>query len=368
MSTQNFFERGQGLTVREIAALTGAQPHRAADLDRRITGIAALDLATPDDLAFLDGAKFVAQAPMTAAGACLTTDRHAGAIPARTSILCTREPYVAFVETARALFPDALQPSSLFEIKGAHSSAVIHPTARLENAVTIDPGAVIGPRAEIGSETVVGPGVVIGPGVRIGRNCSIGAKSTVVHALIGDRVIVHAGCSIGQDGFGFAPGPTGARKIPQVGRVIVQDDVEIGANTTIDRGAIRDTVIGEGTKIDNLVQIAHNVIIGRACLICGMVGISGSVTIGDQVVLGGGVGVADHISIGSGALIGAASGVGTNVPENARYSGLPAVPHDRALQNYLYSGRQKALHQQVEQLAARIGRLEQSAPDVDNES
>ena len=144
---------------------------------------------------------------------------------------------------------------------------------------------MIGPRAEIGAATVIGPGAVIGPDVRIGRDCAIGANASITHALIGDRVIIHAGARIGQDGFGYLPGPGGHRKVPQLGRVIVQDDVEIGANTTIDRGASRDTVIGEGTKIDNLVQIAHNVTIGRHCLLAGQVGISGSVTVGDYVMM-----------------------------------------------------------------------------------
>jgi UDP-3-O-[3-hydroxymyristoyl] glucosamine N-acyltransferase len=145
-----------------------------------------------------------------------------------------------------------------------------------------------------------------------------------MHALIGDRVIIHPGCAIGQDGFGFVRGPRGAHKVPQVGRVIIQDDVEIGANSTIDRGAIRDTVIGEGTKIDNLVQIAHNVSIGRHCLFAAQAGISGSTTIEDGVILGGQVGVADHLTIGTGAMLGAKAGVMSDVPPGARWAGFPA--------------------------------------------
>ncbi len=166
--------------------------------------------------------------------------------------------------------------------------------------MSVDPGAVIGPAAEIGAGTVIAANAVIGPGVRIGRNCSIGAGATLMHALIGDRVIIHPGCRIGQDGFGYLPDRGGHIKIPQIGRVIIQDDVEIGANTTIDRGGTRDTVIGEGTKIDNLVQIGHNCSIGRHCFIVSQTGISGSVDVGDYVVLGGQVGIADHLSIGNG--------------------------------------------------------------------
>ena len=191
--------------------------------------------------------------------------------------------------------------------------------------MTIDPGAVIGPRAEIGARTVIAAGACIGPDVRIGRDCAIGAGAALINALIGDRVIIHSGARIGHDGYGFTPGPKGLEKIPQVGRVIVQDDVEIGTNTTIDRGGIRDTVIGEGSKIDNLVQIGHNVTIGRHCILAGHVGISGSVTIGDYAVLGGKVGIADHVIIGEGASVTAGSGVMHDIGAGERWGGYPAT-------------------------------------------
>jgi UDP-3-O-[3-hydroxymyristoyl] glucosamine N-acyltransferase len=232
------------------------------------------------------------------------------------------------VEVARALFPEALRPSSLFEASGAvgahHPGSHVHPSARLENGVTLDPGAVVGPRAEIGSGTLIGAGAAIGPNVRIGRDCAIGPNVTITHALIGDRVIIHPGCAIGQDGFGYVRGPRGADKVPQVGRVIIQDDVEIGANSTVDRGAIRDTVIGEGTKIDNLVQIAHNAWIGRHCLFAAQVGISGTTTVEDGVIMGGNAGVSDHLTVGAGAMLGAKAGVFTDVPPGGRWSGYPA--------------------------------------------
>ena len=227
---------------------------------------------------------------------------------------------------AEQLFPGALRPSSLFEASGMSPSALVHPTARLENGVTVDPAAVIGPRAEIGAGTMIAAGAVIGPDVRIGRDCAIGAGATIVHALIGDRVIIHPGARIGQDGFGYLPGPRGHGKVPQVGRVIIQDDVEIGANTTIDRGAIRDTVIGEGTKIDNLVQIGHNCEIGRHCVMAAFTGISGSVTLGDYVMMGGRVGIADNVTIGAGAMLAAGSAVLGNVPAGTKWGGYPAMP------------------------------------------
>jgi UDP-3-O-[3-hydroxymyristoyl] glucosamine N-acyltransferase len=167
---------------------------------------------------------------------------------------------------------------------------------------------------------------VIGPCCRIGRDYSIGPGSTVSHALIGNRVILHPGVRIGQDGFGYAMGREGHFKVPQIGRVIIQDDVEIGANSTIDRGASRDTVIGEGTKIDNLVQIAHNVVIGRHCVIVAQVGISGSTTLEDFVVIGGQVGVVGHLRIGAGSQIAGSSNVATDVPPGSRWGGTPAKP------------------------------------------
>jgi UDP-3-O-[3-hydroxymyristoyl] glucosamine N-acyltransferase len=201
----------------------------------------------------------------------------------------------------------------------------VHPTARLEGGVTIDPGAVIGAGAEIGSGTVIGANAVIGTQVRIGRDCAIGPNASITYALIGDRVIVHAGCRIGQDGFGFVMGPGGHRKIPQIGRVMIQDDVEIGAGTSIDRGGLRDTVIGEGTKIDNQVQIGHNVVIGRHCVLVAQVGIAGSVVLEDYVVLGGQVGVADNLTIGEGAKVGAQSGIMSNIPAGQSWFGYPAT-------------------------------------------
>ena len=308
MSGPFFFHRGHGLTVREIAAIAGAKPHRAAEPERRITGIASLDRAGPGDLAFFDKAKYLDEFVATGAGACLTVERLASRVPDRVSVLFAPEPYRAFVEVAGRLFPDATRPSSLFEAQGIATGAVVHPAARIENGVTIDPGAVIG------------------PDVRIGRNCSVGANSSITHALIGDRVIIHPGCHIGQDGFGYVMGAAGHRKVPQVGRVIIQDDVEIGATSTVDRGAIRDTVIGEGTKIDNLVQVGHNTTIGRHCVVVAQTGISGSVTLGDFVVLAARAGIVDHLTIGEGAQISADSAVFDDVPAGARWGGVRAKP------------------------------------------
>ncbi|MBX9777960.1 MAG: UDP-3-O-(3-hydroxymyristoyl)glucosamine N-acyltransferase [Xanthobacteraceae bacterium] len=330
MSARSFFRGDRRISVGEIAKLTGAELHRNADPARTITGIATLDRGGPSDLAFLDQARDLDRARASAVGACLT-DRHSAAcVPAHTALLVVEQPFEAFVAVARALFPDALRPSSLFS--GAHAApgvaagAVVHPSARLESGVTIDPGAVIGAGAEVGSGTTIGANAVIGADVRIGRNCAIGPNASVAHALIGDRVILHAGCRIGQDGFGFAMAPNGHLKIPQVGRVIVQDDVEIGAGSCIDRGGLSDTMIGEGSKIDNQVQVGHNTVIGRHCVLVAQVGIAGSVVLEDYVMLERQVGVADNLTIGEGARVGAQSEVMSDIPAGQAWLGSPAKP------------------------------------------
>ena len=314
------------LTTGEIAALTRAKLRDGDPPDRRICNIAPLDAAGASDIGFLESSKYLGALAGTGAGALLVASRFAGSAPRGLAVLETPHPYAAFVAVARKLFPGALRPTSLFDTIGRAASAQVHPTARLEAGVTVDPFAVIGPRAEIGSGTLIGAGAIIGPDVRIGRECAIAAGASVIHALLGDHVILHPGVRVGQDGFGYLPSPQGHQKIPQTRRVIIQDDVEIGANTTIDRGATRDTIIGEGTKIDNLVQIGHNVSIGRHCVIVAQGGIAGSVTMGDFVIMGGQAAVADHVTIGTGAQIGGRAGVMSNVPAGARWGGYPAEP------------------------------------------
>jgi UDP-3-O-[3-hydroxymyristoyl] glucosamine N-acyltransferase len=322
----DFFPTTRELTIGDIVTLTGAKPRPTAPLERRISNVAPLDTALASDITFLDQAKYAAALADSRAGACLLTSRFAAAAPESLAVLVTPEPYRAFVAVARALFPAALRPSSLFAVSGRSPDARVHASARIEAGVTIDPLAIVGPGAEIGAGTLIAAGAVIGPGVRIGRDCAIGAGASVLCALIGDRVIIHPGARIGQDGFGYLPSPRGHQKIPQARRVIIQDDVEIGANTTVDRGSTRDTVIGEGTKIDNLVQIAHNVSIGRHCLIAGQTGISGSSQVGDFVMMGGQVGLADHVSIGAGAMLGAKAGLMSDVPAGGKWLGSPAEP------------------------------------------
>jgi UDP-3-O-[3-hydroxymyristoyl] glucosamine N-acyltransferase len=326
MTKPLFFKPARRLTLRDIANMTGAEPRSGTPLDRVVDNIAPLDRAGPRDLVFFDNAAYRAQLDGCHAAACLVSQKFAVDVPAHVGALLTAHPYRAFVAVAQNLFPDAMRPSSLFAAQTVAPGATVHPTARLEGGVSVDPGAVIGPEAEIGAGTVIGATAVIGAGVRIGRDGIVGPGAAIGHALIGDRVIIHSGCRIGQDGFGYQMSPRGHAKIPQVGRVIIQDNVEIGANTTIDRGAMGDTVIGEGTKIDNLVQIGHNVSIGRHCIIVAQTGISGSVTLEDWVMLGGQVGIADHLTIGEGAQIGASSGLMRDVPAGQKWFGTPAKP------------------------------------------
>jgi UDP-3-O-[3-hydroxymyristoyl] glucosamine N-acyltransferase len=326
MADPVFFPPPAPLTIARIAELTGANPAAGSDTTRRIAGAAALAAAGPHDVTFFDHARYGEALAATRAGACFCAPRDTSLMPAGTVALETSIPHAAFTRVAAVLYPTAVRPAPILETSGLSPAAHIHPDAAIEPGVTVEAGAIVGPRAEIGSGTVISAGSVIGPDVRIGRDVSIGPAAVVTHALLGNRVIVHAGACVGQDGFGFIGSSSGHQKVVQLGRVIVQDDVEIGANSTIDRGSNRDTIIGEGTKIDNLVQVGHNVVIGRHCLIAGQVGISGSVTIGDFAVLGGKVGVRDNVSIGRGAALAASSAVGTDVPEGARWGGTPARP------------------------------------------
>ena len=326
MTEPVFFRRALTPTLADIIAKTGAKAPEGADLSLVITGVGPLDTAGPGDMTFLDNPKYADQLASTRASAVFIGERYAARTPEGVVPLVTADPYRAFAAFVGWLFPEAMRPGSFFGASGVSPMSFVHPEARLEPGVIVDPGAVIGPRAAVGAGTVIGPHAVIGPDVRIGRDCAVGAGAAVQHTLIGDRVILHPGVRIGQDGFGFAMGPKGHVKVPQIGRVIIQNDVEIGANTTVDRGANRDTVIGEGTKIDNLVQIAHNVTIGRHCVIVSHVGISGSTTLGDFVVIAGQAGLTGHLKIGMGVQIAAQSGVMSDVPAGQKWGGSPAQP------------------------------------------
>lgn len=321
MADPRFFDNRGPFSLAELCGAVGASHGDDVDRHASIADLADLEGAGPGQLAFCATKPALKSLPHSHAGFCLVDKAAAGVPhPPAMALLACPSPLHAFAAAARLFYPD-------HNDAGWDAAHAIHPTARLGEGVVLAPGVVIGPGAEIGDRTRIGPHTAIGRGVAVGRDCVIGANVTISHALLGDRVFVLPGAQIGQPGFGFASSAAGHVKVPQLGRVIVQDDVEIGASTTIDRGALGDTVIGEGTKIDNLVQIGHNTRTGRHCIIVAQVGISGSCEIGDFVVLGGQAGVADHAHIGDGARVAAKSGMMPgDYPGGTDYGGYPVRP------------------------------------------
>ncbi|CCD97471.1 UDP-3-O-(3-hydroxymyristoyl)glucosamine N-acyltransferase [Bradyrhizobium sp. STM 3809] len=327
MAQPTFFQSPPPATLAAIAAKANAVLVDPSQGEKIIKGLASLDEAGPMHLAFFDNLKYADQLARTKAGACLVSPRFEGRVPAHVAVVRANQPFRAFVQLAREFHADALRPQPWFGDDGISPQAIIDPSARLEDGVIVEPLAVIGAHVEIGSGTIVGAGAVIGAHVKIGRDCNVGARTVIQCALIGNDVLIHPGCSIGQDGYGFIFfGANGHTKVPQTGRVIIQNHVEVGAGTTIDRGSLRDTVIGEGTKIDNQVQIGHNVTIGRHCLLAAQIGLAGSLTIGDNVALGAKVGINNHLTIGDGAQVTAMSGVKDDIPPNGRWGGFFAKP------------------------------------------
>jgi UDP-3-O-[3-hydroxymyristoyl] glucosamine N-acyltransferase len=327
MSPQNvFFAIPQPLSLARLAEICGCAVPDGCNPDQEFSGIGPLDKCGPNSVTFLDNVQYVGQAAVTRAGLCIVGQRHAEKLASGTIRLVVKEPYRAFAKVAATFFPQSMRPQSVFGATGVATGALVHKDAVLEQGVIVDPGAIIGPGAQIGSNTIICANAVVGPGVTVGRDCAIGPNVSITHSHIGNRVIIHASCNIGQDGFGFAMSPQGHLKVPQVGRVIIQDDVEIGAGTCVDRGMNRDTVIGEGTKIDNMVQIAHNVTVGRHCILVAQVALAGSSILEDFVVIGGQAGVIGHATVGMGAQIAATSAVGRDVPRGERWGGTPAKP------------------------------------------
>ena len=316
MPDARFYEDLGPVSLADLAGLTGSPLVQTDAGALAIHSAAPLSKAGEGAVAFLSDRRYAAELKETRASACFLTPAIADQAPAGCAVLVTPLPQAAWAAAAAALHRPRV-----------HSGPdAIHPTAQLEDGVLVGPGAVIGPDAKVGRGSIIGPNAVVGPGVAIGRDCRIGAGAYVGFALLGDRVQVMAGAVVGEAGFGATGGATGVVDILQLGRVILQDNVTIGALTCIDRGAWDDTVIGENTKIDNLVQIAHNVRVGRNCVMAAHTGISGSVTIGDGAQFGGRAGVADHITIGAGARVAAATGVMKDIPAGETWGGMPARP------------------------------------------
>jgi UDP-3-O-[3-hydroxymyristoyl] glucosamine N-acyltransferase len=312
-----FFQRSGPHTLAAVAdaADADAPPRRLM-----LNGVAPLQTAGPNEVSFLSNRKYLPALEQTGAGAVIVHPDLMVRVPATAVPLVTHEPYAAWARTAALFHPlPPLQP-------GVHPSAVIAEDAAIDPSAEIGPLAVIGAGVEIGPRCRVAPLAVLGRGVVLGPDCRIGTHASISHALVGARVYVYPGARIGQEGFGFATTPDGFHSVPQLGRVILEDDVEVGANTTIDRGSLQDTVIGAGSRLDNLVQIGHNVRLGRGCVVVAQVGISGSAILEDHVMIGGQAGLVGHLRIGRNARIGAQAGVMADVPAGAEVVGSPAQP------------------------------------------
>ncbi len=319
-----FFARSGPFTLERIAQEISAEIiGKAADTAiaaRQFFGVAPLQNAGPREISFLSNRRYAGLLAETRAGAVILQAEFSSRLPATSLGLTVIDPYLAWAR-AGALFHPASQPAP-----GIHPSAIIDASAMIDPSAEISPLAVIGANAQIGPRSRIGPHAVIGDGVVIGPGCRIGAHVALSHAILGAGVTLHPGARIGQEGFGFTAGPDGFVSVAQLGRVIIEDDADIGANSTIDRGSAQDTVIGKGTRIDNLVQIGHNTRTGRGCIIAGQAGVAGSATLGDHVTLAAQAGISGHVRLGDGAQIGPQAGVMSDVAAAARVLGSPAQP------------------------------------------
>jgi|AntRauTorckE6833_2_1112554.scaffolds.fasta_scaffold05935_4 UDP-3-O-[3-hydroxymyristoyl] glucosamine N-acyltransferase len=329
MIDTRFFDKAvDALTLGEICALSGAKLDDPDKADVSVTSLAPLDLAGDQDVSFLDNKKYADDFQTTRARACFVQEAFAENAPDDVICLISDNPYKSYALTAQAFFPLMAKSS------GISDDAVIDRTAEIGKNVTIETGAVIKNKVKIGDNSFIGANAVIEKSVEIGQNCQVGPLCCLSHCLIGDDVILATGVKIGQPGFGFAISQSGFVSVPQLGRVIIEDKVDIGANTTIDRGAIKDTIIRQGTRIDNLVQLGHNVETGEMCVLVSQTGIAGSTKLGDFVMTGGQAGLAGHLKIASGVKIGAQSGVMRNIDVPGNYMGSPALPSKQYMRQF----------------------------------
>jgi len=326
MPDPRFFDSLPALTVAELAERIGGEVVRGGD--RQVSAVAPLGSAGAGDVAFLGSRKFVAALGRTAAGCVILPAAAVEVAPPGAALVLSDEPQAAWARASAALH----RPVSMAEADRAGAAE--------DDTVVFEPGVVIGVGARIGRGTRIGTNSVIGPGVQIGRDCVIGHNVSVSFALIGDRVRLLSGVRIGEAGFGAAQSGAGPVDVPQLGRVILQDGVTVGANSCIDRGAYEDTVVGENTKIDNLVMIAHNCVIGRNCLLAAHTGISGSCVVGDNVIFGGKAGIGDHLRIGEGARVAGGAGVLADIPAGETWSGYPAKPLRQSLREAVWLAKQ----------------------------
>jgi UDP-3-O-[3-hydroxymyristoyl] glucosamine N-acyltransferase len=320
-----FHPAGPALRLAEAAAIAGGEL-RGGDPDARVAGVGPLDGAGPQEVSFLDNRRYAAQLAGTRAAAVVLAADFADRLPAGVAAIVTSQPYLGFARIAARLHPRPAPRA------GIHPTAVVDPDATLGPGCEVGPYAVIEAGAEIGAQCVIGPHAVIGQGVVLGEGCRIGPHASVTHCIAGRGVVLHPGARVGQEGFGFAVTPDGRfETMPQLGRVILGDAVEIGANACVDRGSQGDTALGAGTRLDNLVQVAHNVRTGQACVIVAQVGISGSATLGNGVQLGGQSGVTGHLTLGDRVRVGAQAGVMNDIPAGTDVVGSPAWPAKETL-------------------------------------
>ena len=326
MPDPRFFDSLPALSVAELAERIGGEVMRGGD--RQVSAVAPLGSAKAGDVAFMGDRKFVVALGQTRAGCVILPAAAIEAAPADAALIVSDEPQAAWAR-ASASFHRAIPLTEADRGEAAEDDTVV-----------FEPGVVIGTGARIGRGSRIGANSVIGPGVQIGRDCVIGYNVSVAFSLVGDGVRLMSGARIGEAGFGAARSKTGPVDVPQLGRVILQDGVTVGANSCIDRGAYDDTVVGENTKIDNLVQIAHNCVIGRNCLVAAHTGISGSCIVGDNVIFGGQAGIGDHIHIGEGARVAGGAGVLANIPAGETWSGYPAKPLRQSLREAVWLAKQ----------------------------
>lgn len=321
MADPRFFNNHGPFKLKELARIANAELAPDSDPERLFHDVAPLDAAGPDTLSFLDNPKYIDSFRKSNAGACVVAAKLAGDAPAGMALLLSDRPYRSYAHIAQAFYPGVGA-----ETPSHHPSAVIDSVATIGDGCTIGANAVVGAGAVLGDRVGIGAGTVIDRAVSVGTESEIGSNASLSHCEIGARCLLHPGVRIGQRGFGFDMSPEGYLDVPQLGRVIIGNDVEIGANSCIDRGSGPDTIIGDGCKIDNLVQIGHNVQLGRGCVIVAQAGISGSTKFDDSVVVAGQAGFAGHLYVGKGARIGAQCGVMRDVEAGAAVIGSPAMP------------------------------------------